>query len=389
MNSEILNPEFQQYLQSIEKENPQRFSLKKSPFSSISSAEIAQQVKGKQVAQHKFPSLYATPGIYYPPSVNLEQASSELTANYKATIVKGKKLIDLTAGFGIDCFAFAQNFGVVTHVEQNKELSQIVAANAKTLGLNIKCYHGTFQEYFIENSHEKFDCIYLDPARRDAGGRKFILEDLEPNILDYLDEYWQKTDQILLKLSPLLDISSTIHQLQHAKQIHIVAVKNEVKEMLVKLDKFYLGNNPEIVCINLKTKQDIFKYRFEDESVADINYTDSLHYIYSPNASILKAGAFKLVGKKFNLSKLHQNTHLYTSDLLIEEFPGKIYEVIKIITQPKKELLSMKVNSIAKNFNQPIDVLKKKYKLIDGGENTLIFCRTFSGFQIFLTKRIR
>lgn len=389
MNSEILNFEFQDYLQSIEKEDFKAISLRKSPFPLITSAEIAQQVKGKQVAKKKFPSLHQTPKIYYPPSVNLEQASSEATANYKASVVNGKTIIDLTAGFGIDCLAFAQHFESVIHIERNTELSEIVQSNVNVLGLNIECFNGTFQSYLEENPTKKFDCIYLDPARRDTSGRKFILEDLEPNIFEYLSDFWQRTDQILLKLSPLLDITSTLFQLEHTKEIHVVAVKNEVKELLVLLDKYHQGHNPKITCVNLNTLQEKVEHFYEDEINSSVQFHDVKKYIYEPNASLLKAGAFKYITQLFPVDKLHQNTHLYTSYALLDNFPGKRFEILKTIENPKKEILGMKANVIVKNFNQNIDILKKKYKIRDGGDQTLLFCQTISGYKIFLLQRIK
>ncbi len=323
--------------------------MKKSLFDEISSAEIAQQLKGIQVSKHKFPTLYSTENIYFPPSINLEQASSEATANYKSTLVKGKNLIDLTAGFGIDTIAFAKNFEKVYHIEQNPELSKIVQHNAKILAPNLETYTGTFQSFFEENLTLKFDVIYLDPARRNSSGRKFILEDLEPNILDWIPTFFEKTEKIIIKLSPLLDITSTLQQIDSISEIHIVALKNEVKDFLIILDK---------------------------------------NYIYEPNVAILKTGAFKLLSEKFNLHKLHQNTHLYTSNELLENFPGKIYLIEEEIKNPKKEILKIKANLLVKNYNQPIDVIKKKFKIIDGGTTTLIFTQSIDGFHILKTSRV-
>ncbi len=389
MNPKILDSDFQNYLQSIEKENVNSISLKKSPFASISSAEIAQQVKGKQVAEKKFPTLYSHQKIYYPPSINLEQASSEITANYKAKLVNGKTLIDLTAGFGIDSIAFSKSFDNVIHVEKNEELSQIVESNINNLDLNISCFTGSFEEYFNQNPTEKFDCIYLDPARRNSSGRKYILEDLEPNILKYLSFFWERTDQVLVKLSPLLDISATIFQVEHVKEIHLVAVKNEMKDFLILLDKNHQNHNPKIVCANLKTNQPELIFNYEDEIHSNVRFSKPKKFIYEPNAAILKSGAFKFITTQFPVEKLHQNTHLYTSYALLDDFPGKIYEIEKIIENPKKEINQLKANVLVKNYNQNIDVLKKKYKIKDGGDKTLIFCQTMDEFNVYLTHRVK
>lgn len=388
MNQSILTQEFQDYLKIIEQEDFKSIGLKKSLFDGISSAEIAQQLKGIQVAKHKFPTLYLTKNIYFPPSINLEQASSEAAANYKSSLVKGKTLIDLTAGFGIDTMAFAKNFEKVYHIEQNPELSEIVQHNAQILAPNLETYTGTFQSFFETNPESKFDVIYLDPARRNSSGRKFILEDLEPNILEWIPTFFEKSNKIIIKLSPLLDITSTLQQIDSISEIHIVALKNEVKDFLLIIDKNCSTKNPLIKAINLESNQPEFSFNFEDEYNSNANFGTVQQYIYEPNVAILKTGAFKLLSKKFNLHKLHQNTHLYTSNELLNEFPGKIYSVEKHINHPKKEIIKSKANLLVKNYNQAIDIVKKKFKITDGGETTLIFTQSIDGFHILKTSRV-
>ena len=388
MNSAILTPEFQDYLKKIEHEDIKSIGLKKSPFSTISPAEIAQQLKGLQVAKHKFPTLYSSENIFFPPSINLEQASSEATANYKATLVNGKNLVDLTAGFGIDTMAFSKSFDKVYHIEQNEELSEIVKHNASILAPNLETFTGTFQAFFDKNPTLKFDVIYLDPARRNSGGRKFILEDLEPNILEWLPIFFEKSDKIIIKLSPLLDITSTLQQVKNIAEIHIVALKNEVKDFLLILDKNSTSKNPLSKAVNLENNQPEFEFLYEDEQYANAKFGDVSNYIYEPNVAILKTGAFKLLSEKFNLIKLHPNTQLYTSDKIIENFPGKIYRIESHINNPKKELLKIKANVLVKNYNQPIDIVKKKFKVVDGGDITLIFTQSIDGFRILKTSRI-
>jgi len=388
LNIAVLTKDFQDYLKSIELEDFKSISLKKSPFPEISSTEIAQQLKGLQVSKHKFPTLYAKENIYFPPSINLEQASSEATANYKASLVKGISLIDLTAGLGIDTLAFSKHFEKVYHIEQNEILSEIVQHNSSILSPNLETYNGTFQSFFEENPALKFDVIYLDPARRNASGRKFILEDLEPNILEWIPIFFEKSDKIIIKLSPLLDISSTLQQIKEVSEIHIVALKNEVKDFLLILEKNKETKNPFIKAVNLENNQTDFSFYFEEEQNTDAKYGTVSNYIYEPNVAILKTGAFKLLTHKFDLLKLHQNTHLYTSDEIIEDFPGKIYKVEEHIKNPKKEILKTKANLLVKNFNQPIDIIKKKFKIIDGGATTLIFTQSVEGFHILKTSRI-
>lgn len=389
INEEILTPQFQAYLRSIEKEDIRNIGLKKSLFPSITSAEIAQQLKGLQVAKIKFPTLYKTENIYFPPSINLEQASSEATANYKASLVKGKKIIDLTAGLGIDSIAFTKSFDEVIHIEQNSDLSKIVKHNVKTLGKNIKCFNSTFDTYFKANPNEKFDTIYLDPARRDNSGRKFILEDLEPNILEHIDSFFKKAPIILVKLSPLLDLSLTIQQIACIKEIHLVAVKNEVKDFLIVLEKGLKTNNPQIFCVNLEHNHENYSYPFLTENESIATFSGIKKYVYSPNAAILKAGAFKSICKAYNVDKLHQNTHLYTSNQLIENFPGRIFEVEEFVKNPKKEITKSKANLLVKNYPENIDLIKRKFKISDGGSITYIFTQSIEGIHILKTKKYK
>lgn len=388
MNPSILKPEVQQYLFENEQEDLRKMGLKKSPFTAIEPSEIAQQLKGRMVAKLKFPSLYQTPNIYYPPSVNLEQASSEATAHYKASLISGKRMIDLTAGFGIDSFAFAKNFQEVTHIEQNESLSRIVAHNAEQLHLKVACFSGTFSTYFEQNPNEQFDLIYLDPARRDQKGRKFMLEDLEPNILEWMDLFFEKAPRVMIKLSPLLDITSVIMQLPTLSAIHLVAVKNELKDFLIVVEKESTNAYPIITASNLLTDQSPFVFQYGAEEDARALHSGYDTYLYDPNVAILKTGAFKLLAERYGLKKLHPNTHLYTSKERITTFPGRVYEVLEEITHPKKQILKSKTNVLVKNFPQAIDILKKKYQLKDGGPQTLIFTQSIEGMHILKTQKL-
>lgn len=388
MNQQLLTEEIQQFILNNELQDIRTIGLKKSPFVGVDSSELAQQLKGKQVAKYKFPHLYKTPFIYYPPSVNLEQASSEATANYKSSLVKGVSMIDLTAGFGMDSFAFTKSFTEVIHVEKDEHLSEIVAYNAQQLKLNVCCYTGIFSDYFHENSTKKFDLIYLDPARRDQKGRKFMLQDLEPNVLEWMDIFFEKSNQVMIKLSPLLDLTSTLAQLPNITSIHLIAVKNELKDFLVLVQKDTFHGEVQITATNLQSDQKDFSFNWGDEENAVALHAGYETYLYDPNVSLLKAGVFRLLAERYKLKKLHPNTHLYTSNNLITDFPGRIFEVIEEITHPKKQILKSKTNVLVKNFPHPIDVLKKKYQLKDGGDQTVIFTQSIEGIHILKTKKI-
>ncbi len=349
--------------------------LKKSPFPEVSMQEIVQQIKGKQVAQKKFPFLLQD-GIVFPPQLNLEQSSSEKTALYKSEILKGNKFIDLTSGFGIDAYYLSKNFDKITLVEQNKELLEIVKHNwtvlvKKAAFINIKL------EDFLRENNENFDVIYLDPARRDQNKNKvFLLEDLSPNILEIQDQLLAISEQVIIKLSPLIDLKYLISVLKNISKIEIIAVRNDVKEIVVFLSKNYSG---EIMCncVNLESGEKDFSFEINAEKNAQAEYAEPQQFIYIPNNTILKAGIFNLISSEFKLKKLHPNTHLYTSDVKISDFPGRILKMKVIDSKEIKK--KEQFNLISKNYPLKPEEIKKKYQLKDGGNQYLIFTQSKKG----------
>ncbi len=388
LNTEILKQEAQTYLRENQNEDIRKISLQKSPFENISSAELAQQIKGLQIAKHKFAFLYEQEGIYFPPSLNLEQASSFSTAKYKSKLVQGKSLMDLTAGMGIDAFAFSQVFESVTALERNSDLVEISKHNYSVLNQsNLKYFTLDFETYLAENPELKWNVIYLDPSRRIESQRKVILEDLEPNILDWMDEFLSRAEMVMIKLSPLLDLKSTLEKIPQIHEIHIVALKNEVKELLLVCQK-NLNSNPKIIAINLESNQPDFEFNWNEESEVISDFSEPRKYIYEPNASILKSGAFKLISEKFNLKKLHSNTHLYTSDELKADFPGKTFELVGELRDPKRQLKNGSFHVISKNYPLSVELIRKKYNLKESENQTLIFTQSIAGKHILLCKRI-
>lgn len=349
--------------------------LKKSPFPDVSMQEIVQQIKGKQVAQKKFPFLLQD-GIVFPPQLNLEQSSSEKTALYKSEILKGEKFIDLTSGFGIDAYYLSKNFKEITLVEQNKELLDIVKHNWSILGKKAKFINEKLENFLTENN-ENFDVIYLDPARRDQNKNKvFLLEDLSPNILEIQDQLLSISEQVIIKLSPLIDLKYLISVLKNISKIEIIAVRNDVKEIVVFLSKNYSG---EIMCncVNLESGEKDFSFEINAEKNAQAEYAEPQQFIYIPNNTILKAGIFNLISSQFKLKKLHPNTHLYTSDIKISDFPGRVLEMKVIDSKEIKK--KEQFNLISKNYPLKPEEIKKKYQLKDGGNQYLIFTQSKKG----------
>ena len=380
--SKLISSDIQNYINQNLNSDLTKLLLKKSPFSDVTMQEIVQQIKGRKTAEKKFPFL-TKEGIIFPPNLNLEQASSQSTAEYKAQNLKGKSFLDLTCGFGIDAYFLSKNFDEVTLIEQNSELISIVENNWKTLGSKANFINENLEK-FLENSQQKFDVIYLDPARRDQQNKKkFLLEDLSPNLLEIQEKLHSITDKIIVKLSPLIDISYLISELKNITEIQIIAVRNEVKELVLIIENNQLTDNQQpttIKCINLESNDPEFSFNFNDEKSAKSEFSESSNFLYIPNNSILKAGAFNIISEKFGLNKLHPNTHFYTSEHNIENFPGRVLQIEKIEAKDLKK--GEKYNMVSKNYPLKPEEIKKKYKLNDGGNHYLIFTQSVYGKEI-------
>lgn len=389
INKNLLNKEVQKYITNNLSSDLSEIRLKKSPFKNVTSLEIVQQIQGKKIALTKFPFLNKQKNIIYPPHINLEQASSQSTALFKQKIIKGEKGIDLTGGTGIDSYFISEYAKEFYFIEPDVNLIDLVIHNFHALNRTHISFINNTAENFLNQNQDFFNFIYLDPSRRDENkNKKFLLEDLFPNILQIRDILTNKSTNVYIKLSPLLDIQKTIEQL-NLSDIYILAVKNEVKELLVKLNpQTYFNTNPHIHCFNLETFQPEFSfYKDEEKNITNVVFSSPEKYLFMPNNSILKSGAFKLISLRFNLKKLHPNTHLYTSDNFIENFPGRIFEIIETDFSPSKNIHN-KYNIINRNYPLNTEQIKKKYSIKEGGENYIFFTRTINKNICFLAKRI-
>ncbi len=376
MNTAILNKEIQQFIADNLKSDLSKLILKGSPFKDISIQELAQQIVGKQKATKKLPTWFACQNMYYPPKINLEQTSSEVTANYKASLFSGDSIIDITGGFGVDCYAFSQKFQEVIHCELNSELSKIVKHNFKQLKIDNTDFITGDGINFLKHIPKKVDCIYIDPSRRsDAKGKVFLLEDCLPNVPEHLDFLFTKANQVLIKNSPLLDISNTIKELKFVKEIHVIAVHNEVKELLFLLEKEH-KDRVLIKTVNYQ-KTAIQKFEFVYEEEITSLYSKPLQYVYEPNAAILKSGGFHQISAQFSLYKLQQHSHVYTSNELLADFPGRKFHLQQAIPYNKKEiqrlLKNKKANITTRNFPKTVAQIRKETKIKEGGEIYLFF----------------
>jgi hypothetical protein len=346
---------------------------------------LIQQIDAKKKSKNKLPTWYHSAQIYYPPKLNVEQCSSEITAKYKASIIDGDQIADITGGFGIDSYYFSKTFKKVHHFELNKCLSEITAHNLLVLKRNnIQC----FAEDGLKNVlKEQYDVIYADPSRRHKDkGKVFFLKDCEPDIPFHLSALLKNCKKLLIKTSPMLDISVGLNELQSVSELHIVAVNNEVKELLWLIIPNFKGI-PHIKTINInKDHKDVFNFHLND--AFEVDYTNPKKYLYEPNAAIMKSGAFDLIPARYQVYKLHKHSHLYTNDELIS-FPGRQFIINKVIPYQKKyfkEFLTIeKANISIRNFPESVAFLRKKLRIKDGGDLFLFFTTTEENKKIIVS----
>ena len=377
--SKFLRKEVTEYINANLKGDLHSLLLKRSPFEDITMAELGQQIQGRQTALRKFPS-YIKDGVVFPPKLNLEQTSSEATAKYKASQITGETWLDLTSGLGIDSFYMSENFRQRTLVEQNSELVPIIKHNFVVWDRAVEIINNSL-ENCLDNFKDKYDLVYLDPARRDNTKRKvFLLEDLSPNILEIQDRILALGNQVVIKLSPLIDLTYLLEVLPKTHKIDIIALKNEVKEVLVYMSNDQPSAEVNIKCINLESEESDFEFNLNSEQNTDVEFSPIKDYLYIPNNAITKAGAFKSVAKRYNLYKLHPNTHFYTSDQYVKEFPGRHFRIEEITAKDIEK--GAYYNIVSKNYPVKPEDLKKKFKTKDGGEKYLIFTQDVKGKKI-------
>jgi hypothetical protein len=377
MNKAILTKEIQEFINVNLRVDLNKLILKSKIFNEVENREIAIQITGKLKSKTKLSTWFEASSIYYPAKISIEQTSSELTANYKSSLVFGKNFIDLTGGFGVDDFYFSKQFESIIHCEINEELSQITAHNFEQLEVNnCEFYIGDGIE-FLKQTEEQFDCIYVDPSRRnEVKGKVFLMSDCLPDIPNNLDLLFSKSNKILMKTSPLIDLSQGLKELNSVKEIHVVAVKNEVKELLWIFEKNHQGE-VQSKTINLDEKDNqYFDFELGEERVTGCELSLPQQYLYEPNSAIMKSGGFNQVGIQTGLMKLHKHSHLYTGNKLID-FPGRRFRIEEIISVSGKELKSKfkgkKANVTTRNYPQKVEEIRKSLKIKDGGEVYLFF----------------
>jgi len=382
VNKLVLHPDVQDYIRSFQGDITQ-LAFTGSSFDGITVPELIQQIEGHRKAEKKLPKWHATAGVFFPPKLNIEQTSSEATAAYKASLVPGTSCIDLTGGLGVDTQYFSEVFDRVTHCEINEDLLNIASHNSNRFNvsnIDFVCADGVATA--LSSFH---DVIYVDPSRRHGTkGKVFYLKDCEPQLPNHISALMDCCHVLLVKTSPMLDLSIGMDEMQHVAEIHIVAVNNEVKELLWMIKKE--TTTTKVVTINLNQNEQQ-KFTFTLGETAQIAYSDPQKYLYEPNSAILKSGAFTLLPSAFEVDKIAQHTHVYTSALLVG-FPGRSFMIESMIPYSKKEMIQsikgLKAHVTTRNFSETVASLRKKWKLSDGGDVYLFFVTLEDGQRVAL-----
>lgn len=378
-----------------------QLALQRSRYPELSDADfrfMLLQVDGRQRTARKLPTFAALEDWWYPVRLSCEQCSSEATARYKAAILHAHptlnirapqeiRVADLTGGYGVDSYFMAQAFGQVDYVEQNGELCRIAEHNFGLHAPNIHIHNTTAETYLQDMP--PVDVLCVDPARRDKnGGKVFRLEDCEPDLTELLPALRAKTKVLLFKLSPMLDITAALRALPDMVwDTHVVAVDNEVKEVLLVSAE---SEESRLIAIDIPAQwQDGYPYKAlsvsqQDEQNAVAVMAQGIgRYLYEPNAAILKAGLYNYVSAHFGLTKLAPNTHLYTSNSLLSSFPGRVWEVYEPDTPPRR------CNIVTRNYPLSPDQLKRKLKVRDGGDLYIIAARLGKKPLTLTAKRVQ
>ncbi len=368
--------------------NTLAFKFKSIEQTDINTNLVLESVSNIKKGSHKLPTLCAN--YCWLPTKSYEQASGELTAFYKSMLFKGNSVLDLCGGLGVDDIAFSKVFSKVVSLDADEELNEIVKFNFKKLGINYIERITVFAEDFIANNTSKFDLVYIDADRRPAANsKKFLLSDCTPNIIELLPQLKQITNQLLIKLSPMVDLNYCKSEIENIKEIHVVSLKNEVKEVLLLVD-FSINDSTVIKAINIISDKNI--HEFGELNLIDLVTKESNEntYFYEPNASIIKANLSANYAKSLGLKMIALNAHFFVGHELIENFYGRRFKIVASFAFSKSMLKSyLKNNGIAKanisKRNFPINEaeIAKQFDLKTGGDEYLFFTQNNQGEKLF------
>ena len=366
-------------------------------YQEVELKRMAAQILARQKARHKIPAWYANERLHFPPPLSVEQGSSEATARFKANLVSGQKLIDITGGMGIDCFYMSESFEQAIYFDQQKIVAEAAAYNFEALGVADKIDVRTEDAILaLSKNPEPADWIYADPARRDDRQRKVAqLASCTPDLTEVLPTLFRSAPNILVKTAPLLDIDLAVSQLKFVQAVYVVGLDKECKEVLYVLKQTSIPVEEIPLKVRILNTDGRVRHSFNftrrEEADAAPEYTNPLKYLYEPQAAVLKAGAFKSIAAHFGLAKLAANTHLYTSEKLVAEFPGRSFEVVAVCKPDARALSEFvrggKANLTLRNFPGSVDDLRKKWRLKEGGDVYLFAAEQFDGRKVVIVAR--
>lgn len=369
--------------------DPTQLMLQAKRYPDIPMREVVEQISARQKAKDKLPSWFAHAGIWYPPKLSMEQCSSEATARWKAARLQGGRLADLTGGFGVDTTLLATGFEQADYVERYEALAGVVAHNLPLLGASHVQVHVQQAEEFLQQMPPA-DVIYLDPARRGAHNQKVVqLSDCEPDVTRLQGLLLEKAPKVVIKLSPMLDLSRALQQLPSTTQIWVIGVDNECKEVVFVLERDAAPLTVTAANLQGGSWQE-FSFEWQQEQQAQAQFAPQpLAYLYEPNVCLLKAGAYKLLSLRFPVQKLHPSSHLYTSQQPCPDFPGRQFRIEKAFGLSKKELKENlkdmpKANITVRNFPLTVAELRKKTGLAEGGDTYLFATTLWKGEKVLL-----
>ena len=376
-------------IRNLENMDPFHVSLKLKGLPGERRKFIATQVAARRKAKLKIPEWYSHDKIVYPNTVSLEQASSTFTAKYKSGLFKGNCVADLTGGLGVDLFHFAKKFETAIYIERDLDLFNHAEYNFSILGLQNVSFFNQDAATFLTTSQKSFDLIYIDPSRRVNDRKVFRLEDSEPDVGHLMPMMMARTAKVMIKLSPLVDIQHIYSAFSNIDEVHVLAVNNECKELLVMLGHS-TKREQSIRTVNMTLEGDqVYVQNRQTENTTDLDYGFLGPYLYDPNSAVRKSGLFKCIANDYHVKKLAPNSHLYTSHDIIPEFPGRIFRMMEIQSYGdfKKTGKNTRGNIAVRNFGLTADEIRKRNHMSDGGENYIFFTTDLSGKKMVIISR--
>lgn len=385
-----LTNELIHFIRDHEKDDPNKLLLTAIQYPGIDVPFAVGQIIARQQIKEKLPTWYTNEQLVFPSKLSTEQCSSEITASYKERLPIGDTLCDLTGGLGIDAYYFSRRVKKVIYIERFPEYCEAARSNFQALGANhIEVIHA---DATAIADTIMADTFYIDPARRTNDNKRvFALSDCEPDVLQLKPLLLEHGQRLIVKISPMADIMETLRLLPETTDIHVLSVKNECKELLFVLGRIDHPEAVNIHAINFTSQQkQSFSFSLNAEKEAPSRLTDTIGaYLYEPNSALLKSGAFKLVASRYNVDKLHQHSHLYTSNQRVENFPGRAFHVDHVYDFSGKLVKQLsrilpKANITTRNFNLSVAEIRSRSGIKEGGDIYLFATTLSNGKQILI-----